>query len=205
MESRLLTASDAELMVLLQDGRLEAFAQLVRRYEQALLRVAQSRLSDRQLAEDAVQESLLCVFRSRGTFVPTANFRTWLWTILLNQCRCRAKRASRQPRILSWTDAAGDEDSDAAAATPPLAREDGPQQLLLTRERSERLAALLMRLPELEADAVRLRFFAGLKYREIAETMGCSLLTAKNRVKRALQRIATWIREEPLSNDGDWP
>ena len=74
-------------------------------------------------------------------------------------------------------------------------------ELLALNDALERLAD---QSPE-RAELVKLRFFAGLKYREIAETMGCSLLTAKNRVKRALQRIATWIREEPLSNDGDWP
>jgi RNA polymerase sigma-70 factor (ECF subfamily) len=60
----------------------------------------------------------------------------------------------------------------------------------MATERSERLNALLDQLPEKQADALRLRFFGGLKFREIAAAMNCSLSTAKNRVRWGLTEMA---------------
>ncbi|HQU44407.1 MAG TPA: RNA polymerase sigma factor, partial [Pirellulales bacterium] len=79
--------SDRQLMRQAQEGDRAAFAEIVRRYRPALLRVAQSRLGRPDWAEDAVQETLLAAFQWRGSYRETNNFRTWLWTILLNQCR----------------------------------------------------------------------------------------------------------------------
>jgi RNA polymerase sigma-70 factor (ECF subfamily) len=51
----------------------------------------------------------------------------------------------------------------------------------------------LARLPAAQADALRLRFFGGLKFQEIADTMPCSLNTAKNRVRDGLARMAEML------------
>jgi RNA polymerase sigma-70 factor (ECF subfamily) len=61
---------------------------------------------------------------------------------------------------------------------------------LLAKERAQRLEAMLARLSAVQADALRLRFFGGLKFQEIADAMQCSLNTAKMRVRAGLVRIA---------------
>ena len=187
--------SDQELMRQAQQGDRAAFAEIVRRYRPALLRVAQSRLGRVEWAEDAVQETLLAAFQWRGSFRPTSNFRTWLWTILLNQCRRSWSGHVRRPRLYGFDDQPAAE-VEPAVYQASLDRGDGPPwQRLLAQERSELLESLLKQLPPAEADALRLRFFAGLKFEEIAETMQCSLGTAKNRVKWGLMRLAESIRE----------
>jgi RNA polymerase sigma-70 factor (ECF subfamily) len=184
--------SDRELMRGVASGHTEWFAVLVRRYQGPLLRVAHSRLGRRDWAEDVVQEAFLAAFRWRHTFRPEANIRTWLWTILLNQCHRHYRRRARRPRIEPL--ALGTDDSrgfaiDLAGSEPsPLAR-------LLQKERSERIDALLAQLTEPQADALRLRFFGGLKFQEIADTMGCALVTAKNRVRYGLARMAQLLAQ----------
>jgi len=64
---------------------------------------------------------------------------------------------------------------------------------MATQERSQLLDSLLAKLPEGQADALRLRFFGGLKFQEIAEAMGCSLSTAKNRVRWGLTKMAEYL------------
>ncbi len=61
---------------------------------------------------------------------------------------------------------------------------------LLIRERGDQLQALLHELPDAQADAIRLRFFAGLKYEEIAQSMGVSLGGAKLRVRSGLRKLS---------------
>lgn len=76
--------------------------------------------------------------------------------------------------------------------------------MLLEKERAELLEKSLERLPEPEADALRLRFFGDLKFQEIADTMQCSLGTAKNRVRKGLVRLARIVTDaEALAEAGE--
>src|SRR5262245_28549231 len=89
--------SDGPLIAAALAGEEGAFAQLARRYQLPLFHAARSRLGDVQLAEDAVQEALLCAFRWLHTYDSRYSFRTWLWTILLNQCTRIGQRRSKLP------------------------------------------------------------------------------------------------------------
>ena len=172
--------SDGSLIAAALVGDEGAFAQLAQRYQGPLLHAARSRLADRQLAEDAVQEAMLNAFRWLHTYDSRYSFRTWLWTILLNQCTRIAQRRSKLP-------ATSEEPNQEQRA------EASPIELLLARENADRLHALLARLPEAQADALRLRFFGGLKFEEIAQAMECSVSGAKNRVRLGLTQLATWL------------
>lgn len=179
-------------MLRVQAGEVECFATLVARYRRPLLRMAENRLRRVDWAEEAVQEAFLAAFRGRDTFDPARSFRTWLWTILLNQCRAMGLRGERSRQVACW--------SDNAAAESPIDATvccDRPSPLgeLLARERVDQLGQLLERLSPAQADALRLRFFGEMKFQEIADAMGCSLLTAKNRVKWGLLRLAELSRE----------
>jgi RNA polymerase sigma-70 factor (ECF subfamily) len=168
-------------------GEGEAFAQVVRRYQGALLRAAVSRLGRQQLAEEAVQETFLCAHRWLATYDSRYSFRTWLWTILLNQCSRQAKREARQP-------------APAVAEIEQICPQPTPLETLLQREDGRRLRELLSRLPEVQADALRLRFFGGLTFPEISAAMQCSEPGAKNRVKSGLVTLSKW-----LSKAGETP
>lgn len=191
--------TDRQLMREVCLGRAEAFDELVRRYRPALLRVAQSRLKrfdvDNHLAEDVVQETFLRAFRACRQYDERFNFRTWLWTILLNQCRSHERKfAGRAFRVL------GDAPADDPTASWTQAQVDhadgGPLAALAAKERRVLLETLLDGLRPAQADALRLRFFAGLQFQEIADCMGCSLTTAKNRVRAGLLRLSEALEGE---------
>ncbi|MGH7199199.1 MAG: RNA polymerase sigma factor [Planctomycetaceae bacterium] len=187
---------DAHIMQRVQDGQFELFDELVLRYRGPLLRVAESKLGERAWAEDVVQETFLAVFAARHTFDQRFAFRTWLWTILLNLCRRQLKRARRTPR--QWT-------RSALASSPervpePASPETGLTQALLL-ERSRLVAALLDELPEPQADALRLRFYGGLKFEEIAETMHSSRSAAKQRVRKGLLALGERLKNDDQLRD----
>jgi RNA polymerase sigma-70 factor (ECF subfamily) len=185
---------DGSLIAAALVGDEGAFAQLAERYQGPLLHAARSRLADRQLAEDAVQEALLNAFRWLHTYDSRYSFRTWLWTILLNQCTRIAQRRSRVS--LRVRSAATSEEANQEQRA-----EASPIELLLARESADRLHALLARLPEAQADALRLRFFGGLKFEEIAQAMECSVSGAKNRVRLGLTQLASWLNPKPKTTD----
>ena len=188
--------TDNALVAAVLAGQSEHFAELVARYQAPLLRLALNRLGRRDLAEDAVQETFFCAYKSLASYDSRFSFRTWLWTILLNQCRRSLKKGARQPKVEAWSDF-----DTSGEVTPGLFTEgdDGnaaPLANLLAKERSEELAAYLARLPEAQADALRLRFFGELKFQEIADATACSLATAKNRVRFGLLALSSLMREE---------
>lgn len=182
---------DEVLMARAQAGEAACFAELARRYRPALLRVARGRLGRHDWAEDAVQEALLAAYKGRTSFDARRSFRAWLWTILLNACTRLWKTGRREPVAASSTD------EERAALDPAtlVAKDAPPHARAADEERAAALDRLLKRLSNEQADALRLRFFGQLKFHEIAAAQGCSLLTAKNRVKWGLLRLAELARE----------
>jgi RNA polymerase sigma-70 factor (ECF subfamily) len=170
---------DGMLLAAALAGDEHGFEQLVRRYQAALMKAAVSRLGRRELAEEALQETFLCAHRWLHTYDSRYSFRTWLWTILLNQCSRLAKREVKHIRPT--------EIERPASALP------SPLDQLLARENEERINALLSRLPDSQADALRLRFFGGLSFPEIAAAMQCSQAGAKHRVKTGLLKLSQWL------------
>lgn len=189
-----MSLDDAEIMLRVQRGQVELFDQLVVRYRRALLRVASSKLGDVAWAEDVVQDAFLAAYAARHTYDARFSFRTWLWTILLNGCRRQLKRRSRKPNLHAASFLGGSE-GDEPWFSEPADDRSGLDQLL-REERQEQLVRLLEELPEVQADALRLRFFGGLKFDEIARAMQCSLNGAKMRVRKGLLRLAQRLHEE---------
>jgi RNA polymerase sigma-70 factor (ECF subfamily) len=182
------TSADGILIAAAQAGEAEAFAHLVRRYQGPLLKVAASRLRSAQLAEEAVQETFLCAHKWLHTYDSRYSFRTWLWTILLNQCSRQAKREARQADLVGAK-------AEGQSARADDCGEPSPLSQLLAREDNRLVQELLARLPDAQADALRLRFFGSLSFPEIAATMQCSESGAKNRVKTGLLTLSRWLTQ----------
>ena len=181
--------TDGRLIAAVLAGERDRFAVIVGRYQSALLRAALSRLGRPEWAEDAVQETFLCAYKFLASYDSAFSFRTWLWTILLNQCRRHYQRLNRSARHTQ--DGRNDLPADEMASHEP-----GPAERTLAKEQSERLDSILSRLPQSQADALRLRFFGGLKYQEIASVMTCSLSSAKNRVRWGLEKMAKMLVDQ---------
>src|SRR6478672_2491854 len=121
------SSPDGVLIAAALEGEEQAFALLVERYQAALLKAAVTRLGRRELAEEAVQETFLCAHRWLATYDSRFSFRTWLWTILLNQCSRQAKLEARH---------SGPPSSIARVGQP--SHERSPLERLLARESGER-------------------------------------------------------------------
>lgn len=177
--------SDGEVVRRVLGGESARFATLVTRYELPLRRLAQSRGLVPELADEAVQETFLAAYRYLAGYDASYSFRTWLWTILLNQCKRLLVGQAKQQALAN-----NSTQQDHPSSDPSL----DPVRSAMQQEDRERLESLMQQLPEVLGEALRLRFFADATYPEIAECQGCCLATAKNRVRSALQ----WLNE-------NWP
>ncbi len=190
MPDRDAQTGDGTLVAAVRAGQTDRFAEIVRRYQHALHRVAVSRLGRNDWAEDAVQETFINAFRSLRTYDSRYSFRTWLWTILLNQCRRQYRQRREEQDRYGWGKS---NQAPSELLSEVAGREASPDARLVSADRKRFLEQLLAGLPESQADALRLRFFGGLKYQEIAAAMNCSLSTAKLRVRRGLITMSEFV------------
>ena len=114
---------------------------------------------------------------------------------MLNQCRRQLKKRGRLPSVHNWSE------HSSPAGELPVTDGDGPVGTLLQEERAAQLQTMLSCLSPAQVDALRLRFFGELKFQEIADAMGCSLSSAKNRVRWGLKKMSQMLRAQHLNEE----
>jgi RNA polymerase sigma-70 factor, ECF subfamily len=174
-------------------GEVARFDELVRRYERSLFRFALSRLGNRDLADEAVQESFINAFRYLASYNEAYGFRTWLWRVLINQCN----RCSERNERFKKRHASGKENTHGMVGA--TCRDGQPSKQAEMRESASLLGELLEQLPQHQSDALRLRFFGDLTFPEIASAMQISLSTAKQRVRLGLVALSRMMQDRGLT------
>jgi RNA polymerase sigma-70 factor (ECF subfamily) len=121
-------------------------------------------------AEDAVQEAVLKAWQHFGQFRRGSDLKPWLFTIVANECRRRQRTRwwSRTTLPDTLADRAGNPTTDAESAD---------------------LRRAIYRLPYDQRLAVALRYYLDLSFEEVAQTLGVSTNSAKQRTYRALKRL----------------
>ena len=160
---------DAELVGRARTGDVEAFAELVRRYERRVGAVLYRLLDDPRDVEEAVQDVFVQAWRNLDRFRGEAALFTWLYRIAVNEALMRRRR--RRPVLEPLEDA------------PDRAQDEPDAEL------GAFLVARLRALPfEYRAPLV-LRDVEGLSNQEVADVLGLSLAAAKSRIHRARMQI----------------
>src|SRR3954447_6990423 len=139
---------DAPLVDRLRDGDEAAFMELVERHHGALVRLAQSFVSSRAVAEEVAQETWLGVLNGIDRFEGRSSLKTWIFRILVNRAKTRGERESRSVPFSSL-ELVGDPGEPAVDpdrfldeqarkpglwATPPRSWAEEPEERLLSAE-----------------------------------------------------------------------
>jgi RNA polymerase sigma-70 factor (ECF subfamily) len=192
-------ATDEALVFRVAEGDSEAFEVLLDRWEGPAKRYAYRVLGDTHAAEDLAQEAFLRVFRGARDYRPTARFSTWFYTILGNLCRDRIRRLRRRPEEGAGRPLGeGEQEPEDAGGHLP-----GPVEAVLEGERRALVAAAVRALPTHLQQAVALREFEGLKYREIAATLDCDLNEVKVMIHRGRCALAKSLRRVLREGTGE--
>jgi RNA polymerase sigma-70 factor (ECF subfamily) len=138
-----------------------------------------------EAAEDVVQDAFLALFRHLRGGGARPNLRGWLMQVSYRLAlRQREQRARMQRHESPWAPEIAD-----AVADPT----DDPEAQLATREHQRRLRAVFRALPERERQCVSLRA-EGVRYREIARTLGISLGTVAKSLTYAITRLSNAVK-----------
>ncbi len=186
---------ETQLIVRSQHGEIDAFNQLVLRYQQAVYNVALRMLGEREIAADITQETFIAAFRAIQSFHPGSSFRAWLLRIASNQACDHWRRTRRQAE--ESLDQLTDEDEPQAASllTALIASgsEINPEESVLTHELQELIQRGLQTLPLDQRVAVVLCDIQGLSYDEIAQATHAALGTVRSRIARGRLRLRDYL------------
>jgi RNA polymerase sigma-70 factor (ECF subfamily) len=172
---------DPQLVVRAQNGDEVAFALVTQAVHGRFKQVAYRILRDRHLAEDAMQQALVEIWRKLPTLRDPERFDGWSYRFLVHACYAESKRFRQAYRELP-----GDFDRVAPDTVGAVADRD---QL----ERGFRRLSLDHR------SVVVLHYYLDLTIEDTAEALGVSVGTAKSRLNRAMARLRLALHAEPES------
>jgi len=173
---------DAGLVAGAKAGDVDAFAELVRRYERRVRSVLARLLDDPRDAEEAAQDVFVQAWRRIDGFRGDAAMFTWLYRIAVNEALQRRRRRRPPTAELDDRDAASEDDHEM-------------------REAGSFLLAQLRELPIDYRAPVVLRDLEGLSNEEVADVLGISVAAVKSRVHRGRMQIRAAFEAWESSSD----
>ncbi|MBV8205915.1 MAG: sigma-70 family RNA polymerase sigma factor [Acidobacteria bacterium] len=180
---------DVSLIRAAQQGDRAAFEELVRHYDQAVLRLALHLTGSEHEAQDIYQDAFLKAYRNLVSFRFECSFYTWIYRIVTNLCldnlRKKQVRKEESPVV---TDADG-ETFNLLDQVPDVRSGADPERDLMRRELGNMIAAALGKLTPRERTVFEMKHYQGLKLRTIGEMLNTTEETAKNTLFRATQKL----------------
>jgi RNA polymerase sigma-70 factor (ECF subfamily) len=187
---------DTELLRRLRAGDEQAFVILVRRYHDAMLRLASSFVPSRAVAEEVVQDTWMGVVRGIGGFEERSSFRTWLFRILVNRARTTGERERRSIAVGTAEPAVDQSRFDAAGGwvAPPEQWVEDIDDRLRAGKLAGRIRSAIEELPARQREVVTLRDVDGLSSDEVCHVLEISdgnqrvlLHRGRSRVRQVLE------------------
>ena len=174
---------DIETIRQIRDGAVQAYADLVRKYQTRIRGYCLGILGNTEDADDAAQEIFIKAYKGLKNFRQEAEFSTWLTRIAINHCRDILKKPARG-KTESW-DALEPSQRDSLEAGTESPRDN---QCLWVRE-------AFSQLPAHYRTILFLREVDGLSYQELAGLLNCSTDAVKARLRRARLELETKFKE----------
>jgi RNA polymerase sigma-70 factor (ECF subfamily) len=179
--------TDAEVMLELKAGNMDAFDVLLAKYRKPIVHFMFRMVHNQAVAEELAQEVFLRVYRSRETYRAEARFSTWLYRIAtnlgVNHARDTRHERTASTVYLDETDSETGTTPDVADMTPSAEAD------LLRQERMKAIRQFVMALPERQKTAVLMHKYEDMDYKQIGEVLKLSESATKSLLFRAYQTL----------------
>ncbi len=177
--------SDEALVALAARSDDTALAELYDRYGRVAFGLARRILRDEALAEDAVQEAFLTLWRTAANFVPErSKASTWFLTLVHRRAVDLVRRENRRR-------------GEPLDGVPDALAASTDESAWLRFER-ERVQQALRQLPDQQREAIELAYYGGFTQSELAERLGQPLGTIKSRMFAGLARLRELLAEPEM-------
>jgi RNA polymerase sigma-70 factor (ECF subfamily) len=191
--------SDDDLVRRLRSGDESAFEEAVNTYHSSMVRLAQSFVPSRAVAEEVAQDTWLAVLKGIDSFEGRSSLRTWIFRILANRARSTGAREQRTTPVDLSDEAAVDArrfDAGGAWSDPPAHWSDEVVERLSAGPFVAQVRAILARLPEAQRAVVTLRDLDGLSSKEACDVLEISEANQRVLLHRGRSRIRAFLEDE---------
>jgi RNA polymerase sigma factor (sigma-70 family) len=170
---------DKVLLWKLRNGRGDSLREIYRKYGNDMFRLAIALSSDRNLAEDIVHDAFVSFAQIAGKLKLRMSIKSYLLTCTANRCRSVAQSQSRNRRL----------ECDVAVNS----QAESPDDRVEVTETAGLIDRVLGELSNEQREVIVLHLFAGLKFREIAESQNLSINTVQGRYRYGLDRLRSLL------------
>lgn len=183
---------DYEVVRRAQQGDTAAFEELVRSYDQVVLRLAMHITGSQEDAQDIYQEAFLRAYRNLPGFRFECSFYTWIYRIVVNLCLDHVRKNRSRHKEVSTEISEGGEEGTIVERMPHLHPAANPERSMVNLELRRCILAALRRLSPRERMVFELRHYQGMKL----QTVAVLLQTTENTIKNTLFRATHKLRAE---------
>jgi RNA polymerase sigma-70 factor (ECF subfamily) len=186
--------AEAALLERILAGDSAAFAELMRRYNRRLYRVARSVLRDDTEAEDALQDAYLQAYRALPGFRGLSSLSTWLTRIVVNAALVHRRKSARLAEVIELS---ADPIMDhLPSSTQPSEASDHPERAALRAQTRRLIEAKIDNLPDAFRTVFVLRALEELSVEETSDTLGIPEATVRSRYFRARAMLREALASE---------
>lgn len=191
-----ITSAEAQAEIALVDraraGDLDAYDELVRRYQERIYGTVYHMTSNHEDANDLVQETFIKAFSALKSFKGGSSFYTWVYRIAVNKTiNFLKQRKNRQGMSLNDLDFNAENDPDLVA----LISHKTPRRETGLAELQEKLNEAMGKLSDVHRLVVTLHDVQGVPHEEIAEIMDCNIGTVRSRLFYARQQLQGYLTD----------
>jgi len=160
---------DAELMLRVKEGDGASFGVLLEKHRTPVVNFLHRMVQNHAVAEELAQEVFLRVYRSRGTYEPTARFTTWMFRIATHLA-LNALRDGKNDRLQERLD----DDSGELPVKQVFDRRPSVEQSMVYEAKMDEVRRAISVLPEKQRAAVLMHKYEEMEYSQIAKVLNCS-------------------------------
>ncbi|HEY1717412.1 MAG TPA: sigma-70 family RNA polymerase sigma factor [Verrucomicrobiae bacterium] len=183
---------ETELVRRARHGDLQAYDDLVKRYQERIYATIYHMTSNHEDANDLAQDSFIKAFQALKSFKGGSSFYTWLYRIAVNKTiNFLKQRKNRTHMSLNDIDFNAEHDPDLMA----LISDNTPRRAAGLTELQKKLNEALLKLSEPHRLVVVLHDVQGQSHEEIAEVMGCNIGTVRSRLFYARQQMQSYLSD----------
>lgn len=191
---------DLFLVDLAKEGDQKAYAELLKRYKDAIYYMLLKMINNKTDAEDLTMESFSKAFKNLHQYSPNYAFSTWLFKIASNHCIdfLRKKRSN----IISLSGNFGKDDKDVPSPQIYVKDEEpDPEENLIKIQKNVLMRDVVKNLSPRYRKLIEMRYFNELSYEEIAEELNLPLGTVKAQLFRARELLSGTLKSSDFHND----
>tara|TARA_Y100001960_G_C14540237_1_gene760508 strand:- start:36 stop:617 length:582 start_codon:yes stop_codon:yes gene_type:complete len=182
--------SDERLIEKFQNGEVNAYNELVKRYKDRLLNFIYRFLNDIDRSEDLVQDTLIKLYTHKNSYKEVAKFSTWLYTIAANLARTELRKIKRR-KTFSVSELSNDDREYIISSDASDQSED-----YLTENFEKKIQNALVQLPDDFKTIIILRDIQELSYDEISKIVELPLGTVKSRINRGRLKLQKLLKKK---------